>query len=145
MPDTFTREQRSEIMRKVKSTRNKSTELKLIQIFKVHKITGWRRTFRLFGKPDFVFPKQRVVVFVDGCFWHGHDCRNTKPKENQEYWQRKIERNNKRDSEVTKTLIDKNWCVIRLWECELKDEAKIINKLSLKLTEINSVNKRVLQ
>lgn len=132
MADTFTKEQRSEIMRKVKSNRNKSTELKLIQFFKANKITGWRRTFKLFGKPDFIFPKQRVVIFVDGCFWHGHNCRNTKPKDNQDYWQQKIERNKRRDKEVTKILTDKNWSVIRLWECELKDEKKLINRLKQK-------------
>jgi DNA mismatch endonuclease (patch repair protein) len=128
MTDTFSKEQRSEIMRKVKSSRNKSTELKLIQIFKAHKIIGWRRNFKLFGKPDFVFPKRRIAVFVDGCFWHGHDCRNTKPKDNQEYWQKKIERNQKRDSEVTRVLTEKKkWRVIRIWECKLKEPMKIIN------------------
>lgn len=132
MADTFTKEQRSEIMRKVKSNRNKSTELKLIQFFKTHKITGWRRTFKLFGKPDFVFPKQRVAIFVDGCFWHGHDCRNTKPKDNKDYWQQKIERNKRRDNAVTQVLTDKNWGVIRLWECDLKDEDRLINKLKEK-------------
>ncbi|HAO06343.1 MAG TPA: very short patch repair endonuclease [Chryseobacterium sp.] len=129
MADTFTKEQRSEIMRTVKSNRNKSTELKLIQFFKVHKITGWRRAFKLFGQPDFVFPKQRVAIFVDGCFWHGHNCRNTKPQDNKDYWQQKIERNKKRDKGVTQVLTDKNWCVIRLWECGLRDELKLINRL----------------
>lgn len=129
MPDIFTKEQRSEIMRKVKSTRNKSTELKLIQYFKTNKIIGWRRNFKLFRKPDFVFPNERVVIFVDGCFWHGHNCRNTKPKDNQNYWQQKVERNQKRDKEVTQVLRNKKWNVIRFWECELKDEKKIINKL----------------
>ena len=130
MTDTFTKEQRSEIMRKVKSKRNKSTELKLIELFKANKFTGWRRTFKLFGKPDFVFPKQRIVIFVDGCFWHGHSCRNTKPKNNQEYWHQKIERNKKRDKNVTQVLIEKSWCVIRFWECELKDEGNVINILT---------------
>jgi DNA mismatch endonuclease (patch repair protein) len=132
MADIFSIPKRSEIMRKVKSNRNKSTELKLIQIFKANKITGWRRTFKLFGKPDFVFPLQRVVIFVDGCFWHGHNCRNTKPKDNQNYWQQKIERNQKRDKEVSKILKAKNWLVIRLWECELRNEPFIIKILKSK-------------
>ena len=76
-------------MRQVKSQKNKSTELRLIQVFKEQHITGWRRNYRVKGHPDFVFPKQRVAVFVDGCFWHGHDCRNTRPSDNQEYWQKK--------------------------------------------------------
>jgi DNA mismatch endonuclease (patch repair protein) len=86
MADVFTKEQRSDVMQKVKSNRNKSTELKLIAFFKVNGIKGWRRNFKIFGKPDFTFPKQKTVVFVDGCFWHGHDCRNTRPKDNADYW-----------------------------------------------------------
>lgn len=125
MADTFTKTERSEIMRKVKSNRNKSTELKLIQFFKENAIKGWRRNFKLFGKPDFVFPKQRLAIFLDGCFWHGHNCRNTKPKDDAEYWQTKIARNQQRDKNVTETLTNKNWKVVRIWECELKDNNMI--------------------
>ncbi len=125
MADTFTKTERSEIMRKVKSNRNKSTELKLIQFFKENAIKGWRRNFKLFGKPDFVFPKQRLAIFLDGCFWHGRNCRNTKPKDNAEYWQTKIARNQQRDKNVTETLTNKNWKVVRIWECELKDNNMI--------------------
>ena len=119
MADVFTKEQRSEIMRKVKSDRNRSTELKLIVFFRSNGIRGWRRNYKLFGKPDFVFPKIKTAVFVDGCFWHGHDCRNTKPQTNQDYWQKKIARNRKRDRMVTKTLKLRGWRVIRIWECAI--------------------------
>ena len=129
MADVFTKEQRSAVMRKVKSARNKSTELKLIAYFKAKKITGWRRNYPLFGKPDFTFPAKRVTVFVDGCFWHGHNCRNTTPKDNADYWSKKVERNRNRDKEVNKTLEEKGWTVIRLWECELKDENLLDKKL----------------
>jgi DNA mismatch endonuclease (patch repair protein) len=129
MADVFTKEQRSSVMRQVKSSHNKSTELKLIKFFKVNNIKGWRRNYKLFGKPDFTFPKQKTVIFVDGCFWHGHDCRNTKPKDNADYWTRKRERNIKRDKAVTETLTAKEWKVIRLWECELKNEQLLNEKL----------------
>lgn len=129
MADTFTKSQRSDVMRKVKSNRNKSTELKLIQFFKENSIKGWRRNYKLFGKPDFVFPKQRLAIFLDGCFWHGHDCRNTKPKDNAEYWQTKIARNQQRDKNVTVTLTNKNWTVVRIWECELKDKNELKDRL----------------
>jgi DNA mismatch endonuclease (patch repair protein) len=130
--DTFTKSERSEIMRKVKSKRNKSTEQKLIKCFKDNKIKGWRRNFKIFGKPDFVFLKQRIAIFTDGCFWHGHNCRNTKPEQNKDYWLKKIERNMERDKLVNETLKSKNWIVIRIWECELKfdrlhDKLQIIN------------------
>lgn len=120
MADTFSQEERSEIMKKVRSKKNKSTELKLIRFFKEKGIKGWRRNYKLLGSPDFVFPKLRVVVFTDGCFWHGHDCRNTKPEDNKTYWVKKIEKNRNRDALVNEELSKKNWKVIRIWECELK-------------------------
>ncbi|MDR1182241.1 MAG: very short patch repair endonuclease [Bacteroidales bacterium] len=129
MADVFSKGQRSQIMRQVKSNCNKSTELKLIAIFKTNKIKGWRRNYPLFGKPDFTFPSIKVVLFVDGCFWHGHNCRNTTPKDNADYWSKKIERNRNRDKEVTRVLKEKGWNVIRLWECELKNEKIIQEKL----------------
>lgn len=120
MADVFPPEKRSEIMRKVKSKHNQSTEMRLIAFFKVNGIKGWRRNYPLTGKPDFVFPKLKTVVFADGCFWHGHDCRNTRPEQNKEYWTKKRERNIRRDNEVTETLAQRGWNVIRIWECEIK-------------------------
>jgi len=129
MADVFTKKQRSDIMRQVKSVRNKSTELKLITFFKAKHIKGWRRNYKLYGKPDFTFPQYRIAVFVDGCFWHGHNCRNTQPKDNYDYWTKKREQNIQRDREVTQMLQEKKWIVIRLWECELRDSDIINEKL----------------
>jgi len=134
MADGFTKEQRSQIMRQVKSSRNKSTELKLIKFFKANHIKGWRRNYNIFGKPDFVFPKTKTAIFLDGCFWHGHDCRNTKPKDNIDYWKAKIKRNKKRDKEVTKHIIQKGWTVIRFWECELKNNDLLTDRLNCNCT-----------
>lgn len=120
MTDTFSQKQRSEIMKAVKSKGNKSTEVKLIEIFKSHHITGWRRNSNLIGHPDFVFPQKRIALFSDGCFWHGHNCRNLIPSDNAEYWEKKIKRNKTRDKVITKELNQKGWMVIRIWECEIK-------------------------
>ena len=120
MGDIFSASLRSQIMKANKRKGNKSTELKLIEIFKKYGVKGWRRNYRLFGSPDFVFLKKRVAVFTDGCFWHGHDCRKTKPSSNKEYWDKKIESNKTHDIKVNKTLKSKNWKVIRVWECQLK-------------------------
>jgi DNA mismatch endonuclease, patch repair protein len=120
MADLFLPEKRSEIMRKVKSKRNQSTEMRLIAFFKANRIKGWRRNYHLIGKPDFVFPKLKTAIFADGCFWHGHDCRNTRPEQNKEYWAKKRERNVRRDQEVTENLTRKGWKVVRIWECEIK-------------------------
>lgn len=77
MSDVFSHKKRSDIMSKVRSKNNKSTELKLIQIFEENNIKGCRRNYPVKGHPDFVFLDKKIAIFVDGCFWHGHDCRNT--------------------------------------------------------------------
>lgn len=120
MADVFDKAKRSEIMKKVRSKNNKSTELKLMQIFKDNNIHGWRRNYKVKGHPDFVFLDKKIAIFVDGCFWHGHDCRNTKPKNNQDYWDKKREKNIKHDREITEYFEKRGWTVIRIWECELR-------------------------
>lgn len=89
----------------------------------------WRLGFRyrvnlkrLPGSPDIVLPKYRTVIFVHGCFWHGHkDCKNAStPKTNTDFWAAKITRNQERDQEVWRQLEAKGWSVIIVWECQLK-------------------------
>jgi len=129
MTDTFSKAERSVIMQKIKSKGNKSTEERLIIIFKNNNIKGWRRNYNLIGKPDFVFPIKKIVVFADGCFWHGHHCRNIVPKQNATYWNKKRQRNIERDKKVTHYLETKGWRVIRFWECS-------INKQNIDLTSL---------
>lgn len=107
-------------MQKVKSKGNKSTEEKLIEIFKQYEIKGWRRNYPVIGKPDFVFPDKKIVVFADGCFWHGHHCRNITPKQNWAYWDKKRRRNIQRDKDVTSNFENRGWTVLRYWECDIK-------------------------
>jgi len=71
MTDIWTKQKRSEVMSLIRSHGNKATEMRLIEVFKAHEIIGWRRKQKLPGKPDFVFRKERLCLFVDGCFWHG--------------------------------------------------------------------------
>ena len=133
MTDRVTKEQRSKVMSAVRSKGNRSTELKLIEYFRKKGIKGWRRNYSLPGRPDFAFPKLRIVVFADGCFWHGHDCRNTTPATRKEYWEAKIKRNIERDREVVEKLKAQNWRVIRIWECEIaKKDYQKLEILSLK-------------
>lgn len=133
MSDIFDKEKRSEIMSVVRSKGNKSTELKIIQFFKDNNIIGWRRNYKVKGHPDFIFLNRKIAIFVDGCFWHGHDCRNTRPADNSDYWQNKRERNIKHDKEVTALFESRGWIVIRIWECELKKSnyAQLIKKLDV--------------
>jgi DNA mismatch endonuclease (patch repair protein) len=120
-------------MRSVRSKGNKSTEIKLIEVFHELGITGWRRNYRVKGHPDFVFPERRIAVFVDGCFWHGHDCRNTRPTSNTDFWAAKRERNIQRDAETTAAFERRGWTVLRIWECELKkkNRAALMGRLSI--------------
>lgn len=135
MSDVFSKEKRSQVMKAVKSKNTKTTEMKMVQIFKELGIKGWRRTYPLIGKPDFVFPEKRITVFVDGCFWHGHDCRNVTPSANAEFWNSKRLYNKEHDCLIVETLKQKNWTVIRIWECELKKKNRevLLEKISLLL------------
>lgn len=135
MSDIFDKEKRSEIMSVIRSKGNKSTELKIIQFFKDNNIIGWRRNYKVKGHPDFIFLNRKIAIFVDGCFWHGHDCRNTRPADNSDYWQNKRERNIKHDKEVTALFESRGWTVIRIWECELKksNASQLIEKLKILL------------
>lgn len=74
----------------------------------------------MFGKPDFIFSKFRLAIFVDGCFWHGCPKHATKPKNNREFWLRKLSANKRRDKLVTRTLRKTGWRVIRIWGCALQ-------------------------
>lgn len=131
MSDTVSEKKRSEIMKASKPKGNKSTELKLIHLFKQLSLRGWRRNYKISGStPDFVFPKNRIAVYADGCFWHGHNCRNLTPKQNSEYWQKKIENNRIRDKQIDERLERKGWKVIRIWECEIKEQNKEILKIA---------------
>lgn len=131
MADVFDIKKRSDIMSKVRSKNNKSTELKLIKIFEENNIKGWQRNYPVKGHPDFVFLNKKIAIFVDGCFWHGHDCRNTRPSDHAEYWAKKRERNIKHDKEVTEMFEQRGWTVIRIWECELKkkNREQLLEKL----------------
>ena len=128
MADVFDSKKRSDIMSKVRSNNNKSTELALIKFFKENNITGWKRNYPVKGHPDFVFLDKKIAVFVDGCFWHGHqNCRYfVMPKSNTEYWESKIKSNITRDKTTYDSLSALGWNVLIVWECELKKDKRDI-------------------
>jgi DNA mismatch endonuclease (patch repair protein) len=131
MADVFSKRKRSEVMSRIRSRGNKDTELVLAQIFRAHRITGWRRQASVFGRPDFIFPKLKVALFVDGCFWHGCPKHATLPKNNREFWRRKLAANRARDAQVTRTLRRAGWRVVRVWEHELawKHQARLLKRI----------------
>ena len=136
--DTFSKYKRSELMSHVRSKGNKSTELKLIELFRLKRICGWRRNSKLTGKPDFVFPKYKLAIFVDGCFWHGCKCdKGRLPKTNRSFWENKIGKNKLRDKEVSKALRGKGYRVVRIRECQLKkNPIRQLSRISSAMNEI---------
>lgn len=134
MPDVFSKEKRSIVMSHIRGKGNKETELAMIKILRENKITGWRRNKPVFGKPDFVFPKQKVALFVDGCFWHVCPEHCNYPKNNAEFWKKKLQKNVERDLLVNQVLVDKGWKVIRVWEHELKDPKKVADAITKQLS-----------
>lgn len=129
MADVFSREQRSEIMAKVKGRENKATEIRLLKLFREERISGWRRRSLAFGKPDFTFPSKRLAIFVDGCFWHGCPVHGTVPASNRAFWQNKLERNKSRDKLVSRTLKASGWTVLRIWQHELREPDKVTKRI----------------
>lgn len=111
----------------IRSRGNKATELRLIEIFREFHITGWRRNQALLGKPDFTFRRERVVVFVDGCFWHGCPKCYKRPGSNQEFWDAKVAANRKRDRYVSRELRGLGWQVVRIWQHQLDKPARVAN------------------
>jgi DNA mismatch endonuclease (patch repair protein) len=119
MADVFSVSKRSEIMSRVKGRGNKATELRLIKIFRAYAIKGWRQRANIFGKPDFVFPRERLAVFVDGCFWHGCPIHGSIPISNRAFWRKKLSRNRQRDKLVCQRLRQLGFRVLRIWQHEL--------------------------
>lgn len=120
--DVFSPRKRSEIMSHVRGKDNKATELAVVALLRRHHITGWRRHARVFGNPDFVFPKHRLALFVDGCFWHGCPKHATQPTSNRAFWKKKLARNKTRDQLVNRRLRQRGWSVLRIWQHELKKD-----------------------
>jgi len=132
--DVLTPEQRHKNMSRIRSKGTKPEE-KVMKELKRRKIYFAKHADKITGKPDIVFRRKKVVVFIDSDFWHGHPERFVLPKTNVEYWQKKIERNRQRDIEVNEILREKGWNVIRIWEYDVKKNFE--DSMNLILTAIN--------
>lgn len=125
--DTLTKKERSERMRKVRSKGNRSTEWRFRSALMRSRIKGWTlHDSSLIGSPDFAFREKKLVVFIDGCFWHGcRKCKRPLPKSNSEYWTRKIHSNIQRARKIRKELTRQNFVVTRIWEHELRSRESL--------------------
>lgn len=110
---------RSALMARITGRGNRSTEGRMVLLLRSMGIKGWRRHATIAGRPDFVFRDRRVVLFVDGCFWHRCPVHFKMPGTRRSFWVRKIAANKRRDRLVTRELAAAGWTVIRIWEHEL--------------------------
>ena len=119
--------------RTMQAVRSKNTKPEMVVRRLVHSLGYRYRLHRrdLPGVPDLVFPSRRKIIFVHGCFWHGHTCRGEPrlPKTNRDYWVLKISRNAERDREHLYELARLRWEVLTVWECELRDTARLVTRL----------------
>jgi DNA mismatch endonuclease (patch repair protein) len=133
MADVFSKLKRSQVMAAIRSRGNKDTELILVAVLRSNRITGWRRHPMMTGRPDFVFRRERVAVFVDGCFWHGCPVHCRMPKSRVGFWRKKITGNQARDRRVSRALRKGGWAVIRIWEHALAYPDSVARKVKAKL------------
>lgn len=119
-------------MRKVRSTET-GPEKTLRSLIWSLGYRGYRKNYtKLPGKPDIVFIRRKLAVFLHGCFWHGHNCKAGKntPKSNQSYWIPKLRRNKERDREIMEKLKSNGWSILVIWECELKNQEKVKSRIN---------------
>jgi len=138
MTDIYTKQKRSEIMSKISGKETKPEVLVRKFLF----ANGFRfrkNDTRFPGKPDIVLPKYKTVIFIHGCFWHGHNCPAGKlPETNKEFWEKKIRDNVLRDKKNIELLKNQGWRVITIWQCEIKNistREKTFKKLLKKVGE----------
>ena len=129
MTDIYSKNKRSKIMSKISG---KETKYEIIvRKFLFEKGFRYRKNDkRLPGRPDIVLPKYKTIIFIHGCFWHGHHCKAAKlPETNKEFWENKINSNIERDKNNQLILGKLGWKIIIIWQCELKNKKIITEKL----------------
>jgi DNA mismatch endonuclease, patch repair protein len=138
MTDVLTKEQRTYNMSKILG-KNTGPEMKLRKLLWSEGIRGYRIHYKLPGKPDIVFIKKKIAVFIDGCFWHKCPVCFKEPETRKDFWIKKIQSNVDRDKRVDLELQNEGWIVIRFWEHEVrKDPRQIILKIMDSLEIKNS-------
>ena len=144
MPDIYSKQKRSEIMSKISGKETKPEIL--VRKFLFANGFRYRKNDKRYpGKPDIVLPKYKTVVFIHGCFWHGHNCPAGKPPETKkDFWKQKIKGNIERDKRNKTELQKQGWKVITIWQCELKNK-EIREKTFTELTNTlhNNVYKKL--
>jgi len=134
--DTVSPEIRSRVMAQVRSQRNRSTEWRLRAYLIRAGIRGWKlNPLDIHGKPDFAFRDQRLLLFVDGCYWHGCPKCYRRPSSHTDYWDAKVRRNRARDRKTATQLKRDGWRVLRIWEHQLSATEFVLGKIKRALID----------
>lgn len=130
MADVYTKAKRSEIMARIKG-QNTSPEHTIARLLRKINVRYRRNVKSIIGQPDFVVYSPKIVIFVHGCFWHNHaNCKRAKlPTTNRTFWKRKILGNKRRDNKITRFLRKQGWRVITIWQCSLRNENRVFQRL----------------
>jgi DNA mismatch endonuclease, patch repair protein len=129
MADVLTPVQRKYNMSRIKG-KNTGPELKLRKLLYASGVRGYRIHYKLSGKPDIVFTKKKIAIFIDGCFWHKCPVCFQEPETRKEFWMKKIQSNIDRDKKVDEKLKNDGWKVIRIWEHEIRKRPKnVVSKI----------------
>lgn len=139
MSDIFSSEKRSEIMSKI-SGKDTKPEIRVRKYLFANGFRYRKNVKELSGKPDIVLPKYKTVIFIHGCFWHGHNCKAGKlPATRNEFWKKKITANKERDNRNIESLRNKGWKAIVIWQCEVKRKELLIKKMREVIEELSYV------
>lgn len=140
MSDIYSKSKRSDIMSKISGKETKPEIL--VRKYLFSKGFRFRKNVKgLPGRPDIVLPKYRVVIFIHGCFWHGHSCkRGNLPSSNIQFWENKISQNISRDENVTQKLKELGWKVIIIWQCEIQNNLSREIRLDQLISDITEKN-----
>ena len=141
--DRVSREVRSKIMASVRTVGG-TTEREMEAVLRKHGIRGFSKQWPVQGKPDFAWPKLRIALFVDGCFWHGCPRCDRPSKSNRAFWKSKIASNRRRDARVARKLRHDGWSVLRVWECRIGEQrtvSRIIRATNKLVLDTPSYNK----
>ena len=134
MADIWDSAKRSAVMSAIRGRGNLSTEMRMVRLLRAAGLVGWRRHQRLPGRPDFVFRREKVAIFVDGCFWHGCPRCYKAPATRGDFWAFKLADNRRRDRRVSRQLRAMGWAVVRVWECRLRaSPARDLKRIRRKL------------
>lgn len=138
MPEKISSEIRSKNMRAIKS--QSKLENKVSKAVWKNGMRFRKNNKSLFGKPDISIKKYKIVIFIDSCFWHVCPIHSNRPKNNKEFWEKKLNRNVERDKEVTNFYIKNNWHILRIWEHEIKEDFDgVIRKIITFIENLKSI------